>query len=167
MSTGSQPTPLNARADHHCFGCGNDNPHGLHLRFFRRDVPEGGVYADWMPGLTEEGYVGMVHGGIVTTVCDEVMAWSCYERQIWGVTARLSVRFRKPAEVGQRYRAEGWIVSARGKLIDLAASLRHAETGQLVAEATAQFIRVPETQALAWQERYGRLRDEADPDQES
>lgn len=157
MTTESFSEPLNIRADHNCFGCGDHNPHGLHLHFFRRDVPQGGVYADWTPSATEEGYVGMVHGGLVSTVCDEVMAWSCYEGEVWGVTARLNVRFRKPVLVGTSYRAEGWIVSSRGRMLELASSLRERSSGQLVAEASAQFIRVPPDQAAAWVERYGGL----------
>ncbi len=155
--TVGQTDPLNMIRDHHCFGCGDLNPHGLRLRLFRRDHPEGGVFADWAPGHTEEGYVGMVHGGLISTVCDEVMAWSCYARKIWGVTARLNVRFRRPVVVGGSYRAEGWVVSERGRVIDLAASIRDRTTGEQVADATAQFIRASADQASEWERRYGRL----------
>jgi len=151
---------LNGAADHHCFGCGDQNPHGLRLKFFRRDAPEGGVYTDWLPTATDEGYVGMAHGGLVSTVCDEVMAWSCYAGKIWGMTARLTVRFREPVHVGRAYRAEGWVVTSRGRLVDVAAEMRDAMTGQLVADATAQFIRVSDEQSVAWSERYGGLDSE-------
>ena len=149
--------PLNRAADHHCFGCGEQNPHGLRLKFYRRDDPGDGVYADWVPTPTEEGYVGMVHGGLISTVCDEVMAWACYAQEIWGMTARLAVRFRQPVRLGQPYRATGWVVSSRGRMIELAAEMRDGRTGQLVADATAQFIRVRDDQSAAWTERYGAL----------
>lgn len=149
--------PLNRATDHHCFGCGEENPHGLRLKFFRREEPDAGVYTDWLPRATDEGYVGLVHGGIVSTVCDEVMAWSCYAQEIWGMTARLTVRFRQPVHVGRPYRAAGWVVSSRGRLIDVAAEMRDLETGQLVADAGAQFIRVSGEQSVAWSERYGWL----------
>ncbi|HEV2528640.1 MAG TPA: PaaI family thioesterase [Thermomicrobiales bacterium] len=156
-ATTDRTEPLNAIRDHHCFGCGDLNPHGLRLRLFLRDDPGGGVYADWTPVGTEEGYVGMVHGGIVSTVCDEVMAWSCYAREVWGVTARFNVRFRRPVLVGGSYRAEGWVVSERGRMVELAAAVRDRTNGQVVAEATAQFIRVGADQAAEWERRYGRL----------
>lgn len=146
---------LNGAADHHCFGCGDQNPHGLRLKFFRRDAPEGGVYTDWLPTATDEGYVGMAHGGLVSTVCDEVMAWTCYAEEIWGMTARLSVRFRQPVLVGQAYRATGWIVTSRGRMVDVAAAMHHRESGRLVAEATAQFLRVSDAQSTEWVRRYG------------
>lgn len=148
---------MNAFAEHNCFGCGALNPHGLRLRFYEREHPDGGVWAPWTPSPTEEGYVGMVHGGIVSTVLDEVMAWACYRKQIWGVTGRLNVRFRKPVVVGMATRAEGWIVQRRGRVLELAAELRAVETGQLLADATATFMRVPESQAAEWQRRYGPL----------
>ena len=151
------PASLNQNADHHCFGCGERNPHGLRLKFFPHDGPDGGVYADWTPSPTEEGYVGMVHGGLISTVCDEVMAWSCYAERVWGMTARLSVRFRRPVRVGEDYRATGWIVSTRSRLIELAAAMHHRETGELVADATARFVRVSEGQSAEWEARYGGL----------
>ncbi len=159
--TDSYPeAPLNRASDHYCFGCGEQNPHGLRLKFFRRDSVDGGVFADWVPTATHEGYVGMVHGGLVSTVCDEVMAWSCYAQRIWGMTARLTVRFRQPVHVGRPYRADGWVVSSKGCLIDVAAEMRDSGTGRLVADATAQFIRVSDAQSLAWSERYGGIENE-------
>ncbi len=157
MTPRAPGAPLNRAADHHCFGCGDQNPHGLRLKFYRWEGIDDGVYADWTPTPTEEGYVGMVHGGLISTVCDEVMAWSCYAREIWGMTARLSVRFRQPVLVGEPYRATGWVVSSRGRMIEVAAEMRDGRTGQLVADATAQFIRVSDHQSAAWAARYGGL----------
>lgn len=155
MTAPSSPAPLNRQTDHHCFGCGDDNPHGLRLKFYPRLDSDRGVYTDWTPTATEEGYVGMVHGGLISTVCDEVMAWTCYAEEIWGMTARLSVRFRQPVLVGQAYRATGWIVTSRGRMVDVAAAMHHRESGRLVAEATAQFLRVSDAQSTEWVRRYG------------
>jgi acyl-coenzyme A thioesterase PaaI-like protein len=38
----------------------------------------------------------MVHGGIVTTLLDEAMAWAISTRGIWAVTAKIEVRFPAP-----------------------------------------------------------------------
>lgn len=155
MTTDPLLSAVNGRADHNCFGCGDASPHGLRLKIFPRDG--GGVFADWVPGPTEEGYVGLVHGGLITTVLDEVMAWSCYADAVWGMTASISVRFRRPVEVGGAYRAEGWVVSSRGRVFEVASSLSDARSGGRVAEATARFIRVTGEQAEGWTERYGGL----------
>lgn len=142
---------LAARDDHHCFGCGRLNPSGLHLQFFR---DERGVWAPFTPDRRQEGYTGIVHGGIITAVLDEVMAWSLYAQSVWAVTARMNVAFRQPVEVGVPTRARGWLAADRGRALDVAAELRRAADDLVLATASASFVRVPEAQASAWREQY-------------
>lgn len=139
------------RDDHHCFGCGRLNPFGLRLQFYRTDS---GVLAPFVPVQRHEGYAGVVHGGIVTTVLDEVMAWALYAQGIWAVTGELRVRFRLPVEVGVPTVATGQLVTNRGRIIEVAGELRRADDATLLAMATATFVRVPDDQAQAWRNRY-------------
>lgn len=143
---------INVDLDHNCFGCGKLNATGLQLEF-HADA-RGGVWTEFVPAARFEGYTGMVHGGVISTVLDEVMAWSLYRQQTWAVTAEMTVRFRAPIRVGERTRAAGWEVSRRGRRIEMAGEIRRQEDGAVLATATALFIRVPETQAAAWRERY-------------
>ncbi|MGH2531215.1 MAG: PaaI family thioesterase [Thermomicrobiales bacterium] len=154
---GTDALPIVGRDDHHCFGCGRLNPHGLRLQFFR---DERGVWAPFTPDQRHEGYTGIVHGGIISTVLDEVMAWALYAEAIWAVTARISVAFRKPVEVGVPTRAVGWIEADRGRGLDVVSELRRDADGLVLATATASFIRVPREQAAAWQGRYLQLQPE-------
>lgn len=144
---------LAAREDHGCFGCGGLNPLGLRLRF-RRLGDNSGVWAAYTPRVEDEGYGGMVHGGIVTTLLDEAMAWAIAAGGVWAVTAKIGVRFRRPAESGVALRTSGRVVADRGRMIETAGELRRAGDGLLLAEATATFARVEEEQAAAWRERY-------------
>lgn len=140
-------------ADHHCFGCGRLNPHGLQLAFFAN--PDGaGVWAPFTPSERDEGYASVTHGGIVSTVLDEVMAWALYARGIWAVTARINVAFRAPTTIGEPATAFGRLVADRGRLLETAGELRRTADDRLLAEATATFARVPDAQARAWRERY-------------
>ncbi|MER3439700.1 MAG: PaaI family thioesterase [Chloroflexota bacterium] len=144
---------IGVRADHHCFGCGRLNPCGLQLSFY--DDPEtGGVWAPWTPDQRHEGYDGITHGGVITAVLDEVMAWTAYRQRIWAVTGKLSVTFRRPVQIGEPVRAAGRLVADRGRIIELAGTLHRERDGQVLAEAVATFFRVPEAQARAWEERY-------------
>lgn len=145
---------LNGRDDHHCFGCGQLNPYGLKLSFYPLATGEEGVWTPWTPARVHEGFTGIVHGGIITTVLDEVMAWALYQRQIWAVTGRINVSFRRPVEVGVPLRAIGRVMADRGRLLDLAGELRRVDDGQLLASATATFARVPDDQAKEWEDRY-------------
>jgi len=149
--------PRSETTDHHCFGCGRLNIHGLQLELV--PDPEGeGVVTRFTPTARTEGYTGMVHGGIITTVLDEVMAWSLYRHGVWAVTGQLTTRYRKPVILGEQTTARGVLVRDRGRVIEMRGEIRRDADGVLLADATATFIRVPDSQATAWQARYGSLR---------
>ena len=59
-----------------------------------------------------QGWDGVAHGGILCTILDEVMAWSVIGQDTWGVTARMTVDFKRPVPVGLRLRAEGRVTSS-------------------------------------------------------
>jgi acyl-coenzyme A thioesterase PaaI-like protein len=144
---------LNVRDDHYCFGCGRLNPWGLKLSFYE-SADGSGLWAPWTPVREHEGYDGIAHGGIITAVLDEVMAWTAYQQQIWAVTGKIAVSFRRPVEIGVPTRACGRIVADRGRAIELAGELRRDSDDVLLADATGMFMRVPEEQAQAWRRRY-------------
>lgn len=147
------PERLEARDDHHCFGCGRLNPQGLGLTFYRTGEGEG-VWAPFTPAQVHEGFPGMAHGGIISALLDEAMAWAISSRGIWAVTGTMTVAYRKPVATGVPIRASGRLVEDRGRKLLLAAELLREADGLLLAEATATFVRVPEERAQAWQERY-------------
>ena len=145
--------PVRALDDHNCFGCGTLNEGGLHLHFY--ELGDGdGVWAPFTPTSAFEGYGGMIHGGIISAMLDEIMAWSLYRQEIWAVTASMTTRFRKPVEVGVPVRLVGRMLANRGRVLEVRGEVRRAEDDALLAEATATFMRVPDAQAAAWNERY-------------
>jgi len=144
---------VNVTNDHNCFGCGRLNAHGLQMQF--RTDPEGnGVWSRFVPDARFEGYQGVIHGGIVSTVLDEVMAWSLYREDVWAVTGQMTVRFRKPMLVGEPTRAIGYIGERRRRTIEMRGEIRRESDNVLLAEATATFVAVPEDQAKAWRQQY-------------
>lgn len=145
--------PVNDVNDHNCFGCGTLNTCGLRLTMYP-NADGNGVWAPFTPAPRFEGYPGMIHGGIVCTVLDEVMAWSLYREEIWAVTGSLQVRYRRPLAVGEALRATGAIARNRGRTVEMRGEIRREADGALLAEATATFVRVPASQAEAWRERY-------------
>lgn len=158
VSEATDAARINVDMDHNCFGCGRLNAHGLHMTFYPDE--RGGVWSPFVPEPRFEGYTGMVHGGVISTVLDEVMAWSLYRNETWAVTGALSVRYRAPIRVGQETRAVGWEASRRGRRIEMAAEIRDTG-GKVLASATATFVQVPEAQAEAWRSRYLRDGDQA------
>ncbi len=58
-----------------CFACGKDNEIGLRMDlFYLRN--EGIVTSEMNLSTDYAGFHGIIHGGIVTTMMDEAMAWS-------------------------------------------------------------------------------------------
>ncbi|MGI9254743.1 MAG: PaaI family thioesterase, partial [Thermomicrobiales bacterium] len=123
----------------------------LKLKFERTEL---GVIARFTPRRQDEGFFGIVHGGIVTTMLDEAMAWATYASGAWAMTAKMEVRFRKPVEVGAELVVIGRIESVRGKIVTTAGEIRHLASNAILAEATATFIKVPEAAARTWEQRY-------------
>ena len=142
---------LAVREDHWCFGCGRQNPIGLKMTFFEDGEQ---VWAPWTPLREHQGYEEIVHGGLITTVLDEVMGWAIYVRKLWAVTGSINVRFRKPVMVGEALTARAWVATVSGRKVDVRAQLVRDCDGQVLAEGSALFIRVPEEQASDWQGRY-------------
>lgn len=149
--------PIRALNDHNCFGCGSLNAAGLHLHFYAN--PDGSVWAPFDPSRSFEGYGGMIHGGIISTLLDEIMAWSLYRQEIWAVTATMQTRFRKPVEVGVPVRLLGRLEEARGRLLQVRGEIRRESDDVLLAEASGTFMRVPDAQAAEWTERYMTVPD--------
>jgi len=104
-----------------CFACGQDNPAGLKLVFTHQ--PEGAADAVWVPGQEHQGWPGVVHGGLLSTVLDEAMSHAVLAAGLKAMTAELRVRFRRPAPPGGELRIRGWVVQRARRLVEAEASL--------------------------------------------
>ncbi|MGQ9800887.1 MAG: PaaI family thioesterase [Candidatus Saccharicenans sp.] len=122
-----------------CFICGEDNPSGLKLDFFF-DRENRRAWAEFMPGREHEGYRNLLHGGIISSLLDEVMAKAILAGEIPVVTSRLTVEFKKPALIGEKLRLEGWITGHKSRAYFTAGHLLGSD-GLVVAEANGVYIR--------------------------
>ena len=104
-----------------CFVCGQDNPHGLQIRFQQQDCGE--MTATWSPGSPWEGFRGVVHGGVISTVLDEAMSKAVAATGSKALTAELRVRFRLRVASGKSFFIRGWIVNRNRRLIETEAAL--------------------------------------------
>ncbi len=101
-----------------------------------------------------EGWDGVIHGGILCSILDEVMAWALVGEDNWGVTARMSVDFRKPVMVGVPIRADGWITRARRRIVDTEGHIVDATTGIELATATGVYVAADPARKRDLRERY-------------
>ena len=141
----------NARTDHECFGCGQQNPVGLRLRF---TPGNDGVKASFTPSPEHQGFHDVVHGGIISTVLDEAMAWAVARARIWAVTGEMRVRFRHPLSVGEPTIATAGVSEIRGRIVTTSAELVRDGDRLTIATASATFVRVSADVETEWRARY-------------
>jgi hypothetical protein len=64
---------LKPNPENHCFGCGGANDRGMQLTFEQDDTTQR-IRGDLRIPAAYQGGHGMVHGGIIAVLLDEVMA---------------------------------------------------------------------------------------------
>jgi uncharacterized protein (TIGR00369 family) len=144
---------------HRCFACGELNEQGLRLELH---TDGDGCRTELTLDPRFQGWEGVAHGGILCTILDEVMAWSVIGRGTWGVTARMTVDFRRPVPVGRTIRAEGAVGESSRRLFRTTGHIVDVETGETLATAEGTYIAAPPERLAELQARY-RLRPVAGP----
>lgn len=120
-----------------CFVCGSDNPLGLRLSF-RMDGEA--CRARFTPGSFHCGFDNLVHGGILYSALDDVMANWLFLQGFRGHTARCEIRYREPVEPGEELLLEGRLVRRKGRLAVLTGIATRAADNTIVAEAEGTFM---------------------------
>jgi acyl-coenzyme A thioesterase PaaI-like protein len=120
-----------------CFGCGQDNPVGLKLKFSWDGAT---ARAEFTPDTNHQGWGGYVHGGITCCVLDEAMGWTALFNGYNNVTAKMQTRFRRMIPIGETCEVTCRIVRQTSRLIETEAKLV-GKDGTIFADATStQFI---------------------------
>jgi acyl-coenzyme A thioesterase PaaI-like protein len=108
-------------------------------------------------GVHHQGGPGIAHGGIVGAALDEACGLLATWHRFPTVTARIAIRFRRPAPINRALRISSRVTAERGRRIEISAALRDGE--DLLAEADGVFLHVPLDHFLATPE--GRAAGEA------
>jgi len=120
-----------------CFGCGQNNPIGLKLSF-QWDGKT--ARTEFIPTEFHQAWPGIVHGGIITSMLDEAMAYACRFEGMNCVTGKMQIKFRRPAAIDGPLVIAGK-VTRRGKKWVWTKGRISLPGGTLVAESTAaQFV---------------------------
>jgi len=140
-----------AFADHNCFACGAENPIGMRLHI---EVGEGMASATWRAGTDYVGWSDKLHGGIIATLLDEVMAWAPSSYDSWAVTAEMTVRYRSPASPNEELIATGRVARRRRRIYEVVGEIRGADD-RLVAEGHGRYLGASPARKSELKERYG------------
>ena len=139
--------PLGARRKQpnslHCFACGVDNDFGLQIHFYDNGQDE--VYAEYTVPEQFQGYPGMVHGGILATILDELLgrAVMALDPTYFMVSAKLTVRYREPVPIRESLQLMGKVLRRRGRISTSKAEIRLSD-GTLCAEAEGTLVHLEE-----------------------
>ncbi len=115
----------------------------MKLRFYESSA--GDVTAETIVPEQYQGYPGIVHGGVVAAMLDEISGRAHIrgDPPRFMYTARLEVRYRKNVPVGQTLRLVG--KAGKTKIHSaLASAAIYDRDGILLAEADAVLVDVPE-----------------------
>lgn len=121
----------------YCFVCGDKNEIGLKVAFFHENGKAKGQYT---PTKEFEGYKDILHGGILSTLLDEVMIYSLIAQGIITVTVHIEIKFKKPAKIGETLYMEGWMTEDKGKILCTEGKI-FTKDGKIVAQSKGKFFR--------------------------
>ena len=122
---------------HNCFACSPTNAHGLQMKFY---TDEESVFT-WLSVPAHLcGWNNLVHGGVLSTILDEIMSWTAmYKLKYITVTRNITVEFLKPVHVGNRLRAQGQVRAVeRQKNAEMEGAI-YNEDGELCAKGSGTF----------------------------
>lgn len=94
-----------------CFGCGLENPTGLHIAVSADPAREGVLRATFVPLESMTGFPGITHGGVIYTALDCLSTWVATllgpNRRAGWVLRSATTTYRNPAPAGQPLILEG------------------------------------------------------------
>jgi acyl-coenzyme A thioesterase PaaI-like protein len=124
---------------YNCFACGTANPIGLNLCFFRSG---NSVCSEITLGKYHGGWENIAHGGIISTILDEVMSWTIlYFKRAFFLTRKMEVKYIKPVLVGTQLIIKGRLAGTAGSdnRVKVRAEMRDSD-GNILAIGSGEFV---------------------------
>ena len=122
-----------------CYVCGMQNTAGLCVNFaINREARS--ISARFTPQENHQGFVGIVHGGILSALLDEAMVKLAFSLGIPSVTAEMTVKFKAPAAPGEELLITGRLGEEKKRLVRAEAKIERGPV--VVAEASGKLLRV-------------------------
>jgi len=119
------------------------NPFGLKAFFYETDKKE--LIAVFKTCEEHQSYPGRLHGGIAAAILDETIGRAIlmyHEKEIWGVTVELKIRFKKPMPLDQELKVVGRITNESNRLFEGTGELI-LENGEIAATCQGKYVKLP------------------------
>ncbi len=104
--------PLPNREGHQCFGCSSGNPYGLQMEFFSDNES----LFSWLTVPNHLcGWDNLVHGGVLSTILDEIMGWTAIHfLKKFAFTRAMTIEFLKSVQIGEKIWAQASVLEVTG-----------------------------------------------------
>jgi acyl-coenzyme A thioesterase PaaI-like protein len=117
--------PLLFGANQPCFGCGPSHPIGFRLRFERQGDA---VVTRFVPGEAYQGPPGLMHGGLVVALADEIAAWAIVALLgKFGFTAQFEGKLRAPVRIGREVFGQGRVEREARRIVRTSVELSQGD----------------------------------------
>jgi acyl-coenzyme A thioesterase PaaI-like protein len=100
-----------------CFGCSMHNDHGLKLKFWKfQEI----CYSKFTIPPYMCGFEGIVHGGIIALLLDEISAWTIgVNKHKMGFTLKSTIEYLKVVPVNVEVILRGRIIEENGDILTI------------------------------------------------
>ena len=123
--------------ENQCFACGKDNPEGLKMKFYTDGEK---IFSQVYLHENKRGWEQIVHGGILSTILDEIMAWSAiYFTERFILTKSINISYKNAVTINSKIKAIGWIEEIKNNKEAILKSQIYNEKNILCAEASGVF----------------------------
>jgi len=123
-----------------CFACGTENSHGLHMPFY---TDEKYLWSELELHDCYKGWDQVIHGGILSTILDEIMAWTAiYMTKSIMLTKSMSLSYHEKVVTNSKIRAVAWVEEVKPKEIILKSEL-YNDRDILCTSATGLYALFP------------------------
>jgi uncharacterized protein (TIGR00369 family) len=125
----------------YCFVCGTENKESLKTKFY--ELENGELMSISKPTPTHQSYPDRVHGGVISSVLDEVIGRAIMipEPDAWGVTVELNIKYKKPVPLDKPIKAVARITRNTRLLFEGTGEIV-LEDGTVAAEGYAKYVKI-------------------------
>lgn len=125
-----------------CIVCGMKNDLGLKCNFYELENNE--LVAIFTPKEEHQSYPGRLHGGVASAVLDETIgrAMLMNDKDTWGVTVELSLKYHKPIPLDEELKVVGRITSDRRRIFEGTGEILLSD-GAVAVSAYGKYLKMP------------------------
>jgi len=136
-----------------CLVCGLKNDLGLKASMYELD--NGELVSVFTPLEEHQSYPGRLHGGVAAAILDETIGRAILikDKNAWGVTVELELKYKKPVPLNEELRVVGRITRDSKRLFEGTGEIL-LENGDIAVTAYGKYIKMPIDKIADFDEQY-------------